>query len=479
MLIGARLNWLLGHGNEPSLVADGAIHSIDIQATEMDSNRAIAAPVVGDIASSVAALLARLEPDQIQPRSAWLAELAKHRQQNAERMAAHLAATPRTDGFLQRARRHQRRARRQAGHLPRQRGGKHAGYHPQRHRHVRRRASASTLGPGGSWAIGMGYAIGAAVVSGKPVVAIEGDSAFGFSGMEIETICRYHLPIVIVVFNNGGIYRGDDVNRGGGADPGPTVLMKEARYEKLIEAFGGVGYYAVDPRGLASLSPMRSPREAGPDQLRDRSQGGDGERPHRQPQPAKQHPTAEVRAVVWIRGLHRARRRAEPPGQSLPRETRGAVMEATTLAHLLADTTSAQPPSSSRPSGVEISYRALADEVERLAEDFGGAGLQAGDAVALWSCRTDPSFWLCSWRWHGPTWWRPAQPRLQGGRAAWSVRERRATGDCRRQRRWSRRELRGGAGRAALDGLPGPVGGPCSSRGCSGCAEALLERQTR
>jgi len=99
--------------------------------------------------------------------------------------------------------------------------------------------------------VGMGYAIGAAVVSGKPVVAIEGDSAFGFSGMELETICRYHLPIVTVVFNNGGIYRGDDVNRSGGADPAPTVLMKDARYEKLIEAFGGDGYYAVDPQGLA------------------------------------------------------------------------------------------------------------------------------------------------------------------------------------------------------------------------------------
>jgi oxalyl-CoA decarboxylase len=97
----------------------------------------------------------------------------------------------------------------------------------------------------------MGYAIGAAVVSGKPVVAIEGDSAFGFNGMEIETICRYRLPIVTLVFNNGGIYRGDDVNRSGGADPAPTVLMKQARYEMLIEAFGGDGYSANDPQGLA------------------------------------------------------------------------------------------------------------------------------------------------------------------------------------------------------------------------------------
>jgi len=107
----------------------------------------------------------------------------------------------------------------------------------------------------GTWGvmgIGMGYAIGASVVSGNPVVATEGDSAFGFSGMEIETICRYHLPIVTVVFNNGGIYRGDGVNLAGGADPSPTTLMRGARYDKLIEAFGGASYYAVDPPGLAN-----------------------------------------------------------------------------------------------------------------------------------------------------------------------------------------------------------------------------------
>ena len=57
--------------------------------------------------------------------------------------------------------------------------------------------------------------------------------------MEIETICCYHLPIVTVVFNNGGIYRGDDVNRSGGTDPSPTVLIKNARYDKLMEAFSG------------------------------------------------------------------------------------------------------------------------------------------------------------------------------------------------------------------------------------------------
>jgi oxalyl-CoA decarboxylase len=114
-------------------------------------------------------------------------------------------------------------------------------------REPRKRLDSGTWGVMG---IGMGYAIGAAVTSGKPVVAIEGDSAFGFCGMEIETICRYGLPVVTVIFNNGGIYRGDDVNHSGGADPSPTVLMKSARYDKLIEAFGGTGHHVIDPSGL-------------------------------------------------------------------------------------------------------------------------------------------------------------------------------------------------------------------------------------
>jgi oxalyl-CoA decarboxylase len=98
--------------------------------------------------------------------------------------------------------------------------------------------------------IGMGYAIAAAVESGgAPVVAIEGDSAFGFSGMELETICRYQLPVVVVILNNGGVYRGDGVNTVN-ADPSPTTLMRGARHDRLIEAFGGKGYQVTTPAQL-------------------------------------------------------------------------------------------------------------------------------------------------------------------------------------------------------------------------------------
>jgi oxalyl-CoA decarboxylase len=106
------------------------------------------------------------------------------------------------------------------------------------------------VGTWGVMGIGMGQAIAAAVETGHPVLAVEGDSAFGFSGMEIETICRYNLPVCIVVFNNGGIYRGTDVNPTGGSDVATTVFVNNARYDQMMEAFGGIGYNVESPDEL-------------------------------------------------------------------------------------------------------------------------------------------------------------------------------------------------------------------------------------
>src|SRR5436309_12729056 len=97
--------------------------------------------------------------------------------------------------------------------------------------------------------VGMGYCVAAAVVTQQPVIAVEGDSAFGFSGMEVETLCRYNLPVCVVVMNNNGVYRGTDVDPNG-RDPAPTVFVKGARYDRIIEAFGGVGVNATSPDEL-------------------------------------------------------------------------------------------------------------------------------------------------------------------------------------------------------------------------------------
>ena len=98
---------------------------------------------------------------------------------------------------------------------------------------------------------GVPFAVGARLArSDRPVVAICGDSAFGFSGMEVETACRYGMNITIVIVNNDGIGGGlPDYDR---AKPPPMVYTPQARYEKMIEGFGGKGYFATTPDELSS-----------------------------------------------------------------------------------------------------------------------------------------------------------------------------------------------------------------------------------
>jgi oxalyl-CoA decarboxylase len=251
MLIGARLNWLLSHGKGKTW---GEPHSkkfiqIDIEPREMDSNVEIVAPVVGDIASCVAALLEGLDGSRPAAPAEWADAVRSKREENIAKMAPRLMrnAAPmdyhgalgalrsiikeRPDAIL---------VNEGANTLDLARGIIDM-YQP------RKRLDVGTWGVMG---IGLGFAIGAALETGKPVLAVEGDSAFGFSGMEVETICRYNLPVCVVVFNNDGIYRGTDVNPSGGADAATTVFVKGARYDKMMEAFGGVGVNATTPDEL-------------------------------------------------------------------------------------------------------------------------------------------------------------------------------------------------------------------------------------
>jgi len=249
MLIGTRLNWLLGHGKPPQWSPTVRFVQVDISPTEIDSNRPIAAPVVADIGSAMSAFLTKLNQGQIKVPSSWTNAIAGKKQQNTARMAARLNAEPNPMNYSSALRAIRDTLARNKDVYVVNEGANTLDfarniidmYEP------RKRLDTGTWGVMG---IGMGYAIGAAVTSGKPVVAIEGDSAFGFSGMEIETICRYSLPLVTIVFNNGGIYRGDDINRSGGTDPSVMTFVKDSRYDKLIEAFGGAGHHVTDTQGL-------------------------------------------------------------------------------------------------------------------------------------------------------------------------------------------------------------------------------------
>jgi oxalyl-CoA decarboxylase len=253
VLVGARLNWLLSQGKGKTW--GGKDHKawggqkfiqIDISPTEMDSNVRIEAPLVGDIGSCVSALLAGIGSDWAKPSAEWLQAIAERKNKNLAKMAETLAKDPVPMNFhsalkvvrdIVKANPDAMLVNEGANALDFTRSIVDM-YKP------RKRLDVGTWGIMG---IGMGFSVAAAVVSGHPVIAIEGDSAFGFSGMEVETICRYNLPVCVVVFNNNGVYRGTDVNPTGGADVAPTVFVKGARYDKLMEAFGGVGVHATTP----------------------------------------------------------------------------------------------------------------------------------------------------------------------------------------------------------------------------------------
>lgn len=253
LLVGARLNWLLSHGKGKTWGAPQAKQfiQIDISPTEMDSNQPIAAPLVGDIGSCVAALLRGMGSNWPQPSAQWINAVAERRDKNQAKMAETLAQNPSPMNFHSALGVIREVIKANPGAILVNEGANTLDftrsivdmYEP------RKRLDVGTWGVMG---IGMGFAVAAAVVTNKPVIAIEGDSAFGFSGMEVETICRYHLPVCIVVFNNNGVYRGTDVNASGGADVAPTVFVKGARYDRMMEAFGGVGALATTPAELSA-----------------------------------------------------------------------------------------------------------------------------------------------------------------------------------------------------------------------------------
>ncbi len=250
MLVGARLNWLLGHGEAPEWSPDAKFIQADIDATELDSNQPVAAPLVGDIGSVMAALNERARPGQVAAPAAWRAELDTRKARNAESMGKRLAEDPSPMRFYNalRAVRDVLAGRPDVYVVNEGANALDITRNVIDMRLPRHRLDSGTWGVMG---IGQGYAIAAAVETGAPVVAIEGDSAFGFSGMEIETICRYHLPVTVVILNNGGVYRGDAVNATS-ADPAPTVLDPAAHHDRLIEAFGGTGYRATTPAEVAA-----------------------------------------------------------------------------------------------------------------------------------------------------------------------------------------------------------------------------------
>lgn len=252
VVIGARLNWMLSFGKGKWNPAIKFVQ-LDVEPQEIDVNVPIAVPVVGDMSLSLDAILAGLEGKTMSADPAWVSSLQAETKGKNAKFAARLAENAKI--------------------MPMTHWSALSAIKPIIESNpdvILINEGANTLDDTrdaidmslprhrvdcATWAImgmGMGSAIGAAVATGKSVVAIEGDSAFGFSGMDFSTIVRFNLPVTVVIFNNGGIYNGAGVNMSGGSDPAPTTLDIHARYDKLAEAFGADNYYVTTPDELSA-----------------------------------------------------------------------------------------------------------------------------------------------------------------------------------------------------------------------------------
>jgi 2-hydroxyacyl-CoA lyase 1 len=249
LLLGARLNWMLHFGQPPRFAKDVRIIQADIAAEEIGANIPTSVALVGDLKSVSTQLNEAVEKSgwACAAKSEWKAALEENGKPNLEAVESMMHDDREPMSYFRALRGVRDTMPRDAILVSEGANTMDISRTVLPNYEPRQRLDAGTYGTMG---IGLGFAIAAQVVQPrKKVVLVQGDSAFGFSGMEIETMCRYRLPITIVIINNNGIAAGVSE-----LDPSkpvpPTVYTPNARYEKMIEAFGGKGYFVTSPGDL-------------------------------------------------------------------------------------------------------------------------------------------------------------------------------------------------------------------------------------
>uniref|UniRef100_A0A8C2XEU4 2-hydroxyacyl-CoA lyase n=1 Tax=Cyclopterus lumpus TaxID=8103 RepID=A0A8C2XEU4_CYCLU len=254
LLFGARLNWILHFGLPPRFNPNVKIIQVDLCAEEMGNNVSPAVALLGDINAIVIQLLEVLRKDDWKYPSdtEWWSTLKDKIVANAKISKALALQSTVPMNYYTVFHHVSQLLPHDCIIVSEGANTMDIGRTMLNNRLPRHRLDAGTFGTMG---VGLGFAIAAACVersehSNQRIVCVEGDSAFGFSGMEVETMCRYNLPVVIIVVNNNGIYNGVDAETwkemakmGDLTSIAPPVtLLPEARYDEVMTAFGGRGF---------------------------------------------------------------------------------------------------------------------------------------------------------------------------------------------------------------------------------------------
>lgn len=249
VLLGARLNWILHYGLPPRYRPDVRVIQLDIAPEEIGNNVPAEVGLVGDGKAVMGQLNEALRdhPWEFPQESVWRTELEREAQKNRASIEPMLNDDSSPLNYYRALREIRDAMPRDAITVSEGASTMDIGRQVLMNYDARTRLDAGSFGTMG---VGPGFAIAAAVAyPGKRVVAVEGDSAIGFDGMDMEVSLRYKLPITWIVFNNNGI--GGSMYDPNSSDPiPPNALTPDIHYERVIEAFGGKGYYADTPDKL-------------------------------------------------------------------------------------------------------------------------------------------------------------------------------------------------------------------------------------
>ncbi|XP_060521889.1 2-hydroxyacyl-CoA lyase 1 [Cylas formicarius] len=255
LLLGARLNWILHFGRPPRFASDVKVIQIDVSAEELHNSVKSAVAIQSDIKTAVAEILKETKRRNFafNGRSAWWISVRKKCDENRKLVEAMASDTSPPLNYYAVFKHLNEKLSENCIIVSEGANTMDIGRSMLLNKLPRHRLDAGTFGTMG---VGLGFGIAAALycryyAPTKKVICVEGDSAFGFSGMEIETMVRYKLPVIIVIVNNSGIYTGMEAEVLNSMQESgeitkvtpPGCLTSFTRYDNMMNLFGRTGYF--------------------------------------------------------------------------------------------------------------------------------------------------------------------------------------------------------------------------------------------